>query len=143
GHDGPHAVDPNRGFLELGFDSLAAVELRNRLGETAEVRLSATLVYDHPTPAAVADFLHSELIGEVETSPSVESELARLELLVDSASPDEEERARVESRLRALLARWSASGEPEDAASDSDAGLDSVTADELFDLLDEELEASD
>ncbi|WP_051766788.1 type I polyketide synthase [Saccharothrix syringae] len=139
GHDGPHAVDPDKGFLELGFDSLAAVELRNRLGEVADVRLSATLVYDHPTPAAVADLLHAELGGEPEVTPSLEMELNRLEFLFDSAAPGEEERARVEARLRALVARLAGAAE---VAEDAGA-LESVTADELFDLLDEELEASD
>jgi acyl carrier protein len=140
GHDGPHAIDPAKGFLELGFDSLAAVELRNRLGERLDVRLSATLVYDRPTPAEVADFLVVELGGEVEAAPSLEDELARWEMALDLSAPGEEERARVEARLRALVARLAlATTEP----GDEEAPLDAVTADELFDILDEELETTD
>ncbi|WP_149831312.1 type I polyketide synthase, partial [Streptomyces tailanensis] len=57
------AVDAEAPFRELGFDSLMGVELRNRLGTLIGRKLPATLVFDHPTPAAVADFLLSELTG--------------------------------------------------------------------------------
>ncbi|XVS67905.1 SDR family NAD(P)-dependent oxidoreductase [Actinosynnema sp. CA-299493] len=148
GHDGPQAVDPAKGFLDLGFDSLAAVELRDRLGDRLadrlggrlDVRLSATLAYDHPTPAEVADFLVTELGGAGEAAPSLEDELARLEAALDVTAPAEEERARVEARLRALVARL-ALATPE--SGNAEASLDAVTADELFDILDEELETTD
>ncbi|WP_181791432.1 acyl carrier protein, partial [Streptomyces phytophilus] len=71
GHPGAEAVDPHRPFQELGFDSLAAVSLRNRLGETAGLRLPTTLVFDHPTPVAVAEFLGGELLGGGEADEPV------------------------------------------------------------------------
>ncbi|MET8453548.1 SDR family NAD(P)-dependent oxidoreductase, partial [Streptomyces sp. NPDC005209] len=76
GHDGPQAVDPERGFGTLGFDSLAAVELRNKLGAATGLRLPATLTFDYPNATAVARYLDEQLVGSDE-SLAVDSPVER------------------------------------------------------------------
>nr|BAW35636.1 modular polyketide synthase [Streptomyces blastmyceticus] len=141
GHSGAGAIEPGAAFKELGFDSLTAVELRNRLGAATGLRLPATLIFDYPTPGALADHLRAAL-PQGDGGPSVFGELDRLEAALADATDDSVTRSRITMRLQALMAKWN---DALDMTTDGDSGdhdLESATDDELFDLLDDELGSS-
>jgi acyl transferase domain-containing protein/acyl carrier protein len=141
GHASERAVPPTRPFTDLGFDSLTAVELRNRLNTATGLRLPATLVFDHPTPTALARHLRAELLLDEVAELPVLDELDRLEAALAAVGDDPGVRARVTHRLNALSARWHAGGSASDRGTDLADDLGAASDAELFDLLDNELES--
>ncbi|ONK15964.1 type I polyketide synthase [Streptomyces sp. MP131-18] len=129
----PEDIEPGRGFMDLGFDSLTDLELRDRLANATGLRLSATLALDHPNAALLAAYLLDELNTAAATTPvgPALAELDRLETYLTPFAGDEDAREAIGLRLKDLLARWGGertAAQPHDLASASD--------DELFEVLD-------
>ncbi|WP_327394737.1 type I polyketide synthase [Streptomyces phaeochromogenes] len=145
------AIEAHHTFQTLGFDSLTAIELRNQIKKVTGLHLSATAVFDYPSPAALARHLGEQLAaqwpsGHGQSLRSVLAEADRLEAALAAVPQGDGELTRITGRLETLLRRWH--GRLADA--DSDAGptdgsagpttdLQSATDDELFEVLDAEL----
>ncbi|MEU0542310.1 SDR family NAD(P)-dependent oxidoreductase [Nocardia sp. NPDC005978] len=128
-HGSADDVPATRAFRELGLDSLTAVDLRNRLRTATGLALPATLIFDHPAPEAVAEYIATALprAGSVDRGPIDADDALRAleELLTGGGAADNES---VAERLRSLADRLAAPG--------AEVDLDSASDDELFDLVD-------
>ncbi|MFM9557557.1 MULTISPECIES: type I polyketide synthase [Streptomyces] len=137
GHGSPDTLGSGRTFRELGFDSLTAVELRNGLAAATGLRLPATLVFDHPTPQALADRLRTEL-APPRASPAQEA-LALLDGLLrhlGDVPHDDPDRRHLDERLGQALRAWR---RPDDlgTTADRDHDLDTASDDDLFAMVDD------
>ncbi|PBC80552.1 type I polyketide synthase [Streptomyces sp. KS_16] len=133
GHDDAAAIDPERAFMDLGFDSLTAVELRNRLVTATGLRLPTTVVFTYATTSALAEHLLAGIL-ESQNSPTRDG-LDEVEAELRRTPPGDARHEALVRRLRELAAAWL----PEQS-DDADADLDVSTIDEMLDLAEDALE---
>ncbi|GAB0102589.1 type I polyketide synthase [Nocardia sp. JMUB6875] len=135
-------LEPDKPFSAIGFDSLGVMEFRNRLKTAAGVQLSATAMFDHPTPAALAEFLRRELVPADAAARALTAEVDSLTRSFAAAELTSSERSALAEKVSALLRKL------EDAADRTERGplsppgvdaagdLESADDDELFEFID-------
>jgi len=139
GHSDPEAVEALRAFQDAGFDSLMAVELRDRLSAVTGLKLPATLLFDYPTPEGVARFVADALCPpDKEMAPSALGELERFHEAYFRAPMGADERALVVARLRRLVTTWADNADGDQEASLANR-IQAATADEVFAFIDQDL----
>jgi acyl transferase domain-containing protein/NADPH:quinone reductase-like Zn-dependent oxidoreductase/acyl carrier protein len=132
GHQSPEVIDVERPFHEVGFDSLAVLEFRNRLKSVVGINLGTSVVFDHPTPAALAGYIRQQ-IAPVDDAPArIRAEVESLARSCAGAELEPDDRRDIATRLRAVLREFA--GTPEHTPI---GDLDVADDRELFEFIDQ------
>ncbi|MEU5950623.1 acyltransferase domain-containing protein, partial [Micromonospora sp. NPDC047465] len=139
GHPGTGELGPARAFREVGFDSMTAVELRNRLRAATGVSLPGSVVFDYPTPLALARHLRTLVVEEGATATAgLLSELEKLDGLFAASAPDQLTRQKLLVQLQAFIARWG-EDRPAPAEAPVTQTLEGASDAEIFEFIHREL----
>ncbi len=141
GSASPESIHPDRAFQELGFDSLTAVEMRNRLKSATGLPLSPTLIFDYPNSAALAGYMYSELVGSSEQqTPAAAPGEAEIQRVVGSIPVKRLRQAGVLELLLALASEAEGATQPAAAAMTTEKDIADMDLDALVNaaLLDDD-----
>ncbi len=140
GHSSTEALSPTKAFVELGFDSLAAVELRNRLVAATGLTLPATLTYDHPTLSALRDYLGTAMFGaDADHAESALAELDRLEEMLAAVTADNLIDDAAKNQVLRRVQKMAAALVDQGGHSEQSRLIADADDNELFDFINREL----
>ncbi|MBV9730798.1 MAG: SDR family NAD(P)-dependent oxidoreductase [Pseudonocardiales bacterium] len=139
GHSAGEATETLRAFKDMGFDSLTAVALRNRIAAATGISLPATVLFDYPTPAALSRLLRNELSAGPKTTPArVLTDLDNLETALLGISENDGSRAAITARLQRIMSTWR-DATPTEKSSDAADRIQTATTSEVLEFIDQQL----
>ncbi|MFI1769794.1 SDR family NAD(P)-dependent oxidoreductase [Streptomyces sp. NPDC020800] len=139
GRPGPESIESARYFRQLGFDSLTAVEFRNRISSAVGLRLPAGVVFDYPTPVELAGYLRDRIADQEIDYEPVLNELDRLKSLLSGIAQRGGNKSKIMNRLETLMDDFRGGDGDGDDGGPADEDISQATDDEMFDLIDKEL----